>query len=45
MHTSYQEMHLSYIDNTQNTALANSNNPYTQDISRHKCKAKVVVLS
>lgn len=37
MHTSYQEMHLSYIDNTQNTALAN--------ISRHKCKAKVVALS
>lgn len=32
-------------DNTQKTALDNSKNPYTQDISIQKCKAKVAGLS
>lgn len=33
-------MHLSYTDNTQKTALDNSENPYTQDISIQNAREK-----
>lgn len=45
MHISYQDMRLSYTDITQKTALDNSKNPYTQEISIQKCKAEVVASS
>lgn len=38
--TSLKDMHLSYIDNTQNTALVNSKNPYTQDITYINARQK-----